>query len=81
MSLAVVLNGAYEALDQLPAPLPRIANIVRPHIDQARQILTLAIEGDVDEVGARETALVAHTCVLSALARARDEATADDPCR
>jgi hypothetical protein len=81
MSLTVVLNGALEALDHLGTPPPRISTIVRPHLDQAKQILGMAMDADVDEIGANETALVAHSCVLSALARAREAGASDEHCR
>lgn len=65
------LRSSYGAIDNLPNVPDVIRSSVFPSIDQAKQILELAIRNSVDLDAAKETSLVAHTCILSALSRLR----------
>eukprot|EP00613_Pedinella_sp_CCMP2098_P075259 CAMPEP_0171932326 /NCGR_PEP_ID=MMETSP0993-20121228/30282_1 /TAXON_ID=483369 /ORGANISM="non described non described, Strain CCMP2098" /LENGTH=140 /DNA_ID=CAMNT_0012572587 /DNA_START=34 /DNA_END=453 /DNA_ORIENTATION=+ len=71
--MSVVLGGAFESIRALPQPPAPVFGIVTPHMDQAAQILRVAITNNVGEDAANETALVAHTCILSGLVRAKGE--------
>ena len=73
MSVTVTLTNAAESLDALGDMPLELRALLGPHVEQAKEILDLALENAVDEVGCQETALVAHTCVLSGVARAKGE--------
>jgi hypothetical protein len=71
MSYYDALRSAHGAVTNLPRVPDDLRNSVYPSIDQAKQILELALGNGVEYEAAKETALVAHTCILSAVSRLR----------